>query len=140
MCRETVNSLAKYFVIFSFLSGFISIPFLFDPQSNILFAGLGCLSLGLAIAFLYLSKYLRKLLIEFPTVIYATIILRMLLGIVMSLIPTLGGSVPIVSILRIALTLWVGEYFLKQVQLVSLNLRFRYYYSAQLQSKKLRST
>ena len=126
VCRETVDSLAGYFAIFSFLSGFISIPFLADSQGKMLFMVLGGVSIGLALAFLYLSACLKKLLIESPQTVRTVIMLRVFLGIAMSLVPVLSGSLPLVSILRLVITLWVGWYLLKQAQLVSLKLRSQY--------------
>jgi len=139
VCRETVDSLAGYFAILSFLSGFISIPFLVDPQGKILFMVLGGVSIGIALAFLYLSACLKKLLIESFQTVRAVIMLRVFLGIAMSLVPALSGNLPLVSILRLIITPWVGWYLLKQAQMVSLKLRSQYRPPAKVRHKKVGS-
>lgn len=125
MCRETVNSLSGYFAILSFLSGFISIPFIVNSAGNFVFLILGCISVGVAIAFVYLSAYLHILLLDSPKIVRAIILARIVLGIVMSLTPLISGPLPPLSVVRIIITIWVGWYLIKQCHLVSLKLKLQ---------------
>jgi len=121
--RETVGSLSGYFAIVGLLSGLIYIPFLVNSHGNILLIVLGSIGVGISSAFLCFSFSLRRLLIKHFQILRAVIIFRVILGITISLLPALSGSLPPANILRIVITLWVGMFIMKRVQTLSAKLR-----------------
>jgi len=123
--RETVRSLKGYFGVVGLSGGLSNITrFLIAiSEGNILNIFFSILGVGLAVAFLYCSISLQKLLSESPQIVTTVIWINLALVIASFLLNLLGGAPLTPQVVVVVFVLLISWYLLKSAKRLSQELK-----------------